>query len=256
MEVKILGAFGSKFKGKKMLSILIENKVIIDAGNIMESLGEESFKISDILISHLHLDHIADIPFLIAESFPVREKPLNIWSQKETLNGLKKYIMNQKVWPDFTKIKLNSNVSSVNYLELKANEAIDINGLKILPFKSNHTIPTLGFMVVKDNKSFVFSGDTHKNNEIWETINRNEEIKALFIDVSYPKRMSELGKVAKHLSTDAFEEELKNLKRKIKIFVIHVKPVFFKEVKKEIKDICSRTGLEIEVLEDGDKIKI
>jgi hypothetical protein len=53
-----------------------------------------------------------------------------------------------------------------------------------------------------------------------------------------------------------FEEELKKLKRKVKIFVVHIKPTFYDEVKKEIDQIAEKLNLEISIPQEGEIISL
>jgi ribonuclease BN (tRNA processing enzyme) len=257
MRIHALGTFGSKSKDKNMVSFLVDDKILIDAGNILAPLGEKAFNIENILLTHHHLDHIVEIPFLISESFPSRLRPLRIFASLHTIRAMKKFIMNHKIWPDFSELKLRKNGSfSLQYHEVKVGQVLQIDDYVILPFKSNHIIPTLGFKITSGGKSVIFSGDTYVQENIWKLANDDEQVKAIFIDVSYPAHLHDLGEKAKHLSTDVFEEELKKLKRKVKIFVVHIKPTFFDEVKKEIDQIAKKLRLDIFIPKEGEIIQL
>lgn len=259
MRIEVLGAFGSKLRNLGMSSFLINGKVAVDAGNIVMK-GKKIFHLEHIFLTHQHLDHIADIPYLVAESFPTRRNPLNIYASKNSIESISKHILNAEIWPDFSNMRMvNSDEASLRYVKISLNHQLDIDGLKITPFESNHTVQTFGYKVYdkKSNKSFVITGDTWKQDDVWDIANSDDSVRAVFIDVSYPRRMSELGKIAKHLSTDAFEEELLRLKRKdMKLYVYHIKPAFLGEVVKEINEIRRKFKLQIEVLRDGDIINI
>ncbi|MCS7213870.1 MAG: MBL fold metallo-hydrolase [Candidatus Calescibacterium sp.] len=254
MKIEVLGAFGSKLKNLGMTSILINDKVSIDAGNIVRK-GEKIFQLEHIVLTHQHLDHIADIPYLIAESFPVRKNPLKIYTHTKALESISRHILNTEIWPDFSSIKMiDREDSSLRYEKISLGQEINIDGLKITPFESNHTVLTFGYKVYdqKSNCAFLITGDTWKQDNVWEIANSDPDVKAIFVDVSYPKRMRELGKISKHLSSDVFEEELYKLKRKdLKIYVYHIKPAFRKEVIDEISEIKKRTKFKIEILKDG-----
>ncbi len=259
MRIEVLGAFGSKLKNFGMSSFFIDNKVAIDAGNILKK-GEKVFHIEHIVLTHQHLDHIADIPYLVAESFPTRRKPLNIYAPKSSIESISRHILNTEIWPDFSNIRMvNSEKPSLRYVKISLRQQLDIDGLKLISFESNHTVETFGYKIYdkKSNRSFLITGDTWKQDDVWEIANSDQSVEAIFIDVSYPRRMSEIGKIAKHLTSDAFEEELSKLKRTdLKIYVYHIKPVFRKEVVKEINEIKKRTKLHIDVLKDGDVINL
>jgi phosphoribosyl 1,2-cyclic phosphodiesterase len=63
-SIKILGAYGGKSTNMALTSIQLSKKVVLDAGNILEGLGNGSKNINHLFITHSHLDHINDIGFL------------------------------------------------------------------------------------------------------------------------------------------------------------------------------------------------
>ncbi len=257
MNVKVVGAFGSKMKGMGMSTFVIDRKISIDAGNLI-SLGKSVFHLNHIILTHHHLDHIADIPFLIAESFPIRHEPLYLWCQDTTIKAIKEHVMNSEVWPDFSHIKmLNGKKPSLQYMEVRPGKEFSIDDYIITPFESNHLVPTLGYNIRKGKKSVVFTGDTWKQDSVWDIVNNDKDVCAVFIDVSYPSRMEKLARESKHLTTRALEDEIKSkLKRDVKILVYHIKPLFLKEVLKEIEQIRKRTGIDISTVRDGQTIKV
>ena len=126
--VKILGASGSKAKGMGTTSFQIFKDIIVDAGNVINSLGEEALEVNHIFLTHSHSDHISYLPFIIESYFEKRKTPLTIYALKETIDILKKHSFNNLVWPDFTKIKLiNSDKNSLIFKELEVNETIEIH---------------------------------------------------------------------------------------------------------------------------------
>jgi len=65
MKIRVLGCYGAEFPGFKTMSFLINESVLLDAGSATSTLSiEEQERVSDILITHSHLDHIKDILFL------------------------------------------------------------------------------------------------------------------------------------------------------------------------------------------------
>lgn len=65
MEIRILGCYGGADRNFRLTSFLVNGTLAIDAGSITSSLNfEEQKKITDIYISHIHMDHIVSLPFL------------------------------------------------------------------------------------------------------------------------------------------------------------------------------------------------
>jgi len=254
MRVKILGAYGGRYKDLGTTCIQISEEILIDAGNIMRALGEKCLSVNHIFLTHAHLDHIVDIPFLIDYTFKYRERPLNIYGHRETLEAVREYIMNWNIWPEFSSIKLiNSGDYALNYVEIKEGERIELDGFEITPCMSNHTIPTFGYVVKKEGKGFLFTGDTYRNPKTLEILNSDREIKVLITEVSFPSYMSNLAEVSKHHTPKTLREELSHLERKdLEVYVMHLKPNSLKELTEEIEEYLPG----VKILRDGDEIII
>lgn len=255
--VKILGASGSKARGHNTTSFQIFKDIVVDAGNILNALGDEASYINHIFLTHSHADHISDLPFVIESFFDRRTEPLIIYALEETIETLKKHSFNDEVWPDFTKIKLpNSETYSLILKPIKLNEIINIGDYKIKAIYANHTKGSCGFVITKMDQSFIISGDTYKNPLLWKEINENKTIKALIIECSFPDRLKEFSKKTQHLSPCHIVEEMKNLKRNdISVFFYHLKPSYEKELYEDIQanNLLDYNG---KILREGDVIHI
>ena len=56
--ITILGAYGTKAKGHGRSSFYLNEKNVIDAGNLLVGMQEKSVEIQNIWLTHSHLDHI------------------------------------------------------------------------------------------------------------------------------------------------------------------------------------------------------
>ncbi|PWE24152.1 MBL fold metallo-hydrolase, partial [Aliarcobacter skirrowii] len=123
--LKVLGSSGNKSKIRGTTSFQISKDILVDAGNIINSLDEESYKINHIFLTHAHLDHIIDLPFILDNSFSKRDRPLFVYGSKKTLEFLTNHIFNNHIWPDFTKIKmLNQNENILIFKQIDEGEDI------------------------------------------------------------------------------------------------------------------------------------
>lgn len=255
--IKILGASGSKAKNLNTTSFQIFKDIVVDAGNILNALGNDALFINHIFLTHSHADHITDLPFIIETFFEKRETPLTIYALKETIDILKKHSFNNVIWPDFTKIKLiKSDSFSLILKPIKLNETIQIHDYSIKAIDANHITGSCGFVITKNHQSFIISGDTYVNQTICEEINTNETIKSLIIECSFPDKLSELAKTTKHMTPSLISDLLKNIKRKeLSVFFYHLKPTFKKELLKDIKKhkLLDYKG---KILNEGDVIHI
>ena len=255
--IKILGASGSKAKDLNTTSFQIYKDIVIDAGNVLNALGDEAKDINHVFLTHSHADHITDLPFIIETFFENREIPLTIYALEETIEVLKKHSFNDVIWPDFTKIKLlRKDAFSLILKPIKLDEIIKIHNYSIKAIKANHISGACGFVIKKNHQGFVISGDTHINPHIWEEINNDEEIRSLIIECSYPDKLQELAKLTKHLTPELIANELEKLTRKnLSVFYYHLKPSYNKELLKDIKKhkLLTYNG---KILKEGDVIHI
>ncbi len=88
--LKVLGASGSKTKFTGTTSFQVYKDVLVDAGNVIGTLGDDAAKINHIFLTHSHSDHITDLPFIIEAFYEQREQPLIVYGSKETIESIKK----------------------------------------------------------------------------------------------------------------------------------------------------------------------
>lgn len=256
--LKVLGASGSKTKNSGTTSFQVSKEIIIDAGNVINTLGDDVKYINHIFLTHSHSDHITDLPFIIESMFEKREKPLIIYASKESIETLKHHMFNDKVWPNFSKINnINSDKKSLIFQEVNIDDIIKIDKYEIKVIHAKHILGAFGFSVIKENKNgYLISGDTYLNDAMIEEINKNEKIKALIVECSFPSRLQQLAFDSNHLTPKLLEKQLKKLNRdNLQIFIYHVKHIYYDEMEEEIKlyKILKNNG---KILEEGDVLHI
>ena len=255
--VKILGASGSKTKNTSTTCFQVFRDIVIDAGNIINSLGDEALYINHVFLTHSHSDHIIDLPFLIEGFFEQRKEPLKIYASKETISSLKAHTFNDEIWPDFSKINLlNSDKKSLEFIVIEANQTILIGQYSIKPIIANHIPGAFGYSVIKGNNGYLVSGDTYGNEHLTNEMENDTRLTTLLIECSFPNNMGELARVSKHLTPKLLKNELSKIKRtNFQVFIYHLKPSNYAQMVSEIKEeeILKNGG---KVLQEGDVIHI
>ena len=234
--IKVLGASGSYSHKSKASSFLIEDNIAIDAGNIIEGMGDACSQLEHIFISHTHFDHIVDLPFIIESYFQARRKPLKIYALPENIKILQSHIFNWSIWPDFDKIPQHTTKEpSLQFIPVEFGQTLNIDNVEITIIESQHSVPTCGFKLTKDNHSFVLSGDTYLNPKLIELLNEDKNISSLIIDVSFSSDQEALAKESQHLTPKLLEEMLIELKRDdLRIYTYHQKPLFQDKIDEEL----------------------
>lgn len=256
MEIRVLGCYGSEYPSCRTTCFLINTSLVVDAGAMTNSLAlKEQVLIDNILITHSHLDHILDIGFLADNVIGLRSRPVQIIGSKEAIKTLMENVLNNRLWPDFTVIP-NPQHPVLATKTCSEKKSFLINGLKIKPVTVDHTVTTFGYIIQeRNNGSVLFSGDTGPTNKLWETANNLKDLRAMFIELSFPDRLRGKALVSKHLTPQLLAEELKKIKRSddIPIYLYHMKPYYLKEIKREIKALKKNN---IKILTMGMRIQI
>ncbi len=255
-KIKILGAYGTRAKGFGTSSFYLNEKNVIDAGNLLVTMNEESAEIQNIWLTHSHLDHISDIASILDNYYSMRETTLNIMALPATINALKKHFFNDLIWPDFSKIPLkDSNSKSLAYTEIELDKEYSIGESEsIKAFKTDHTVPSCGYIYKRDGSSVLITADTYAIDNIMEIIDKDKDIKSMVIECSFPSDMPKLARDSKHLTPKLLFERINKLKRDdINLYINHIKPTFIVKVVKEIHQYCGKW--EPIILKDEDFIK-
>ena len=235
-EITVLGAYGTRAKGYGTTSFALNKEDVIDAGNLLDSLDQESILIQNIWLTHSHLDHIFDIAHIIDNYFEVRKDTINILGTRGTIEAVQQHFLNDKIWPDFAKIKLASGEAAVTYTEIELErEYKNKDGSTMLAFKTDHTDSSCGYIYKKNGRSILITADTYKLDSAIEKINADHSIKSVVLECSFPSRMEQLAIDSKHLTPKLLFEMLKELKRKdFLLYINHIKPSYIVEVTEEI----------------------
>ena len=231
--IKVLGSYGNRAKEKFTTSFLIRKDIVIDAGNLANGLGEDVDKLHHVFVSHSHFDHILDLPFVIDTNFSKREETLKIYGLKETIESIKE-LFNNKIWPDFSKIKLLNGKSAIEFVEITPNQTFVFDDLELKTIQVNHSIPTLGFKLTKHNQSIIITSDTYIDNNLLEEINNTNNLKAVLIECSFPSEFEKLAYTSKHLTPKLILEFSQKFKNNPKLFFYHFKAEYKDMIVKEL----------------------
>lgn len=255
-SIEFLGTGGTRTPTQGTTCLHVSDHCVIDAGNLINTFGDNIFTIEHIFLTHSHLDHIIDIPFL-ADLFVTQKKvSLKIYGLKSTLDDLRQFIFNHRVWPNFEEITLIGHTEkTIELIELELETPYNIDDISLTPFKTNHTEGSCGYIIKKNGTGILFTADTYRCDRIWELLDERPEIHTLITEVSFPSEFAKLANDSKHLTPALLADELKKCKRDdFTLCVMHLKALFVKSIVEELNTLhLLRNGGK--VLIDGDKVK-
>ncbi len=256
MRVRVLGCHGGEYLRYQPISLLVDGRLLIDAGAAVSTLTvEELLKIETILVSHPHLDHIKDIAFVADIVVDRATRPTVIASVPEVLEPIREHFLNDIIWPDFTKIP-DPTRPVLRYERLTRGVPTRIAGLLVTAVAVDHQVDGVGFLVDDGAGAFLFTGDTGPTQEIWEAANRRPNLRAVFIEASFPERLRPVAEVSRHLTPRLMVAELAKLAsrhRDVPVYLYHMKPWHLDEVTREVAALGDGR---ITVLAPGQEIEI
>lgn len=166
MKLKLVGT-GSIVSSRRSACSVIDNNILIDCGNgLVKTLAEQGIDVNDIetvLITHLHADHILDLPFfVITRAITKAKKTATIYCPKGA-EKITKHICNDYIGIGtdiYTQYKKDAKVEFVEIDVLENKEVA--NGYRIDSYIVEHgdKKPAYGYVVKKDGKAIGFSGDS------------------------------------------------------------------------------------------------
>jgi ribonuclease BN (tRNA processing enzyme) len=236
MRVRVLGCHGGELRGHRTTCFLVDDKLAIDGGAITQALTlPEILRVDDIFVTHSHFDHIKDIPMMTDLLVGKRETPVVLHGPSQTMEVMHTDVFNDRVWPDFRKIP--SEDKPVIALEpLRDFEPVSCQGWRIRAIPVHHPVYSVGYIIEGKGMSIAFSGDTGPTEELWRQVNATPNLKAVFLEVSFPNDLQWLADVSGHLTPRTAMGELAKLDRRgAKVYLYHLKPSVIDEIKAAIR---------------------
>jgi ribonuclease BN (tRNA processing enzyme) len=222
-------------QGSFLTSYVIDDVIAIDAGGL-GLVGElkDQFQIRDIFLTHSHMDHIASLPIFLETVFQSSDRCVTLHAGATTLESLRQDVFNDRVWPDFIAMS-EKGLPFVRVEELKPGNPVEVAGLRLMPIAVDHVVPTFGFLVEAAGVTVAIPSDTGPTESFWRAASEAANLKAVFLEASFPNSMANLAVVSKHLTPSMFDGEIRKLARPVTLIAVHIKARFYDEVVAELQ---------------------
>jgi ribonuclease BN (tRNA processing enzyme) len=251
MKIQVLGAHNCESQNTKLVSLLIDDALMIDAGAITSSLSfEAQLKIKAILLTHQHYDHIRDIP-AIGMNALFHETTVNVYSTQAVYDALATHLLNGTIYSHFLEKPEGNPI--IKFTVISPNRVMQIAGYRILTVPVNHTVPTVGYQITSpDGKIVFYTGDTGPGlADCWQYVSPQ----LLITEVTAPNRYEEDARKLLHLTPALLKQELihfQELKGYLpQVVLVHMNPVQEKEIEAEIAVVARSLNNPIRLAREG-----
>jgi phosphoribosyl 1,2-cyclic phosphodiesterase len=139
-----------------------DTRIILDAGTGLRTLGDERMaakgpRHSTILLSHLHWDHVAGLPFFTPIYVPghrveIASGPNGVMSHDDAIKSLFR--------APFFPVDYSQLSDQISTRELRPNDKFTIGDITVTMAKLNHPDPVYGFRLEHGGQSIVYATDT------------------------------------------------------------------------------------------------
>lgn len=255
MIVRVLGSSGGRIPGRALTSFLVNGDTLLDVGGASGALDERAqSKIKRVLISHSHLDHIYSLAFIL-ETALSHHKSVEIISAKKVLDIIAGDFLNNRLWPDFTKIKTKENKPIAILKPLLPGRKKRIEKYTVEAIEVNHPVPAVGFIISDEEGTLFYTGDMGPTPAVWKRIKTSrKKIDALLTELSFPNKMEALALLSGHLTPDMLEDGMLEAGIvDIPVYLSHIKPAYLKTIIEELDKLPRKN---IHVLKDGSCFRV
>jgi ribonuclease BN (tRNA processing enzyme) len=233
LKVTLLGTgVGIPQPGRSQSALLIENglPLLFDCGaGTLLRLTDAGISMQDldtVVLTHLHLDHSADILALANARYLMQLPGLEVYGPTGTAQWLQAL---QSAYPYLEKMEVHVH-------ELSPMDAISLKGCDIFAEEARHSVTALAYRVDSEDKVVVYSGDTEPSTRVAALA---EGADLLIHECSFPEPFD----VTNHTTPKKLSSLLKNVGR---VVLTHFYPEAQGHEDEMAQDVEASTGIFVE----------
>lgn len=255
MNLRALGTSGGLPTDQGTMAFHLPPTTLLDAGTGVQHLEQDALdSLSDVFITHAHMDHVAGLPLLVDALFDTltrEQRTLTVRALPYTIDALRAHIFNDQLWPDFTALP-SHNAPVLRFHPLTLWDSIPVTGdptrpITLTPFPLGHSIPTCGFLIREGETRIAVCGDTGLSQTSIDALNQLGPLDQLYIECALSNEREALAAEACHLTPvrlTALLDALRVLPERIGI--THLKPSLRSAIVDELKAaLPTGTGWEL-----------
>ena len=256
MDIEVLGAHNCESQSSKLVSLLVDGVLAMDAGGLTSSLSfSAQQKLRAILLTHQHYDHVRDVPAIAFNHF-LHGTTINIHSIPAVYQAVTADLLNGRIHSRFLEFPQGNPTVRFTVIEPGKSELVD--GYSILAVPVNHSVPAVGYQVTSpDGKAVFYTGDTGPGlADCWQQVSPQ----LLIIELTAPNRYEEFARESGHLTPVLLGQELTafgEVKGYLpQVVLVHMNPELEEEIAAEVAVVSEELNNSIELAYEGMRIHL
>jgi ribonuclease BN (tRNA processing enzyme) len=251
MRVRFLGAHNTETAGTRLAGLLVDGKLALDAGSLTSSLTlAEQLGLTAVLVTHPHLDHIRDIPFIAMNCY-LSEGSVQVYGSEATREALAAHILNGSIYSRFLE------KPALKFHAVTPLTPFEVGCFQARPVPVNHSVPAVGYEIAGGGRRLFYTGDTGPGmKECWAHIRPD----MLIIEVTSANRWTEFGQKSQHLSPTLLREELLGFRAALDyfpaVYTVHMHQPQEAEIRQELAELADELGCEITPAYEGLEVEV
>jgi len=256
VEIEILGAHNAESRDTRLVCILIDGVLVLDAGGLTSGLSLSAQQtLKAILLSHHHYDHVRDVAMLGLNTMEMGT--IEVWAPGEVLQVLVSHFMDGVVYPRLAE-RPTPERPSLRLCPLEPLEPLTIQGYRVLAMPVKHAVPTVGYLVASaEGRGLFYTGDTGPGlAECWQQVSPE----VLITEVTLSDRFERAALTTGHLTPRLLKGELVEF-RKLRgylprVILVHMSPYVEAEIGEEVGRVAGELGADIALGHEGMRVTI
>jgi ribonuclease BN (tRNA processing enzyme) len=255
MKIRFLGAHNCETKDSRLVSLLVDDVLAIDVGGLSSGLSlEAQRRLKAVLLTHQHYDHIRDLPLLAMNLF-LGGGSITVHSIPPVFEVLAKNLMDEVIYPAFH--QRPPEKPTINFSPVEPHKSKTILDYEVLPVPVKHGVPTVGYQLSAEGRSFFYTSDTGPGlAECWQYVSPQ----LLITEVSGSNKYSDWAAAGGHLTPSLLERELAEFK-KLKgylppVIIVHMNPPLEKEIAAELAVVSQALDTPITLAREGMELNL
>jgi len=249
MKIRFLGAHNTESSRTRLMCLLLDEALALDAGNLTSSLTlERQLKLQAVLLTHHHFDHIRDIPSIAMNCY-LNAAVVHVYGTQALKDALAAYILNGQIYSRFFERP------ALDFHTIEPLAAFNIGQYEVLAVPVSHAVPAVGYQVKCGGRSFFYTGDCGPGlSECWRRVSPD----LLIIEVTASNRFTAFGRENKHLTPELLREELtafRTIRGYLpKVVAVHMNLPLEAEIAAELAGIAGELSCDISLAHEGMEI--